>query len=170
MKRFTFILLSLLALDCCLFAVEGRSQRPAEGSVPGLLTAVQSADRSATKREAIPPTPLKVLTVEEFERDKYQTPAQEIAVSVQIHPSLSNYVLHLIPAPVDDPDRGLQPVGRIEILRSPLGPVFQTIHVAAEASTDLFIRCVEIVDINHDGYLDLMTVAEFGGAKWWRYQ
>ena len=170
MSPFALILFSLLSSTCCLFAVGGRSEPPAEGYAPGLLTAMPSADRSANKHEAIQPRIRKALTVEEFERDKYQTPAQEIAVSVPIHPSMSNYVLRLIPAPVDDPDRGLQPVGRIEILKSPSAPAFQTIQVAAEASTDLFIRCVEFVDINHDGYLDLMTLAEFGGAKWWRYQ
>ena len=151
MKSFTFILFSLLLVDGCLLAfAEGRQRRP-EGDAPGLPIAVQPAERKASKPQSVPSKASKVLTLEEFKDEKFKAPTEKTTVSVQIHPSLSNYVLRLIPAPVDDPDRGRQPVGRIEIFKHPSGPVFQAINVSAEASTDFFKRCTEFVDINHDG-------------------
>ncbi len=169
MKHVTLIFLSLLSSIGGCFAVEQRAPSAASREL-SLLSPLQASRSTAPRQGAVLPTTARVLSVKEFARAKDQTPAREIAVSVQIHPSLSNYVLRLIPAPVDRPERGLQPVGRIEISKNPSGPVFQAINVTAEASTGFFIPCVEFVDINHDGYLDLMTLAEFGGAKWGRYQ
>jgi hypothetical protein len=34
----------------------------------------------------------------------------------------------------------------------------------------MFVRHFELIDINSDGYPDIATIAEFGGAKWGRHQ
>jgi hypothetical protein len=111
----------------------------------------------------------KVLTPAEFEDFRFKV--GETAIEARIHPGLPKYVFHLVPdVDADDPNGLRQHVGRIQISKGHPGAIAQTIDVFAEGAVEFFVRQFEIVDVNNDGYWDIGTCAEFGGAKWGRWQ
>ena len=105
----------------------------------------------------------------EFKQNAQQE--RPTAIVAQIHPTMPKYSFSLIPdVHEDDPAGRRQHVGRIQISKEGSNEVFQTIDVFMEGSIEFFVRQFEILDINNDGYLDIGTLAEFGGAKWGRWQ
>ena len=104
-------------------------------------------------------------------------PGSPLMFKLRVNSTLAPYTIKLTVDTAQSLQRFLaakehQPehIGDIEVYKEGETAATQKIGVTAKAPSDFFIQLFKVQDINFDGYLDLCTAAEFGGASWNRYQ